>query len=152
MDAFEPLVNLLILLSVLSVAAERATNLVKLRDPAMSVEKDDKEKEKQREKEIAVVTLVTSVVLAVALKANLFEIMTRLDAPWNTLGWVQMSAGQWVRSPATDGLGTVLYAIGGSLVTGVALGFGSKFWHDMLDIVFNARERLKQAAKAAGGK
>ena len=52
-----------------------------------------------------------------------------------------------VRASVLMSVPSALYAAGGCIITGVALGFGSKFWHDMLDIVFNAREGLKQLAK-----
>jgi hypothetical protein len=146
MDTLQPLVNLLVLLTILSVAAERGTNLVKLGRPGLRNAESDEQKEKEREMKLTWVSVLAGFVVAVAVKADLFEILVHLDAPWDTLGWVQMHGSNWSASAATAGFLTAAYAIGGCIFTGVALGFGSKFWHDMLDIVFNARQKLKNAA------
>ena len=147
MSSFEPLINLLVLLSVLSIAAERLTNTLKLRRPKMRLALKDEGAEKEREKDITQVSLFVSVILAILVKANLFEILSQLDAPWDTIGWVRLSGASWVWSTALSGVAPLLYALGGSTLTGIALGFGSKFWHDMLDIVFNARENLKRLSQ-----
>jgi len=163
MNTFEPLINLLVLLSVLSIAAERVMNVFKLRRSelresqtdlvALDEKATDEEKqkalkqEKEREGVIAQGTLLVSIALAILVKADFFEILTHVDAPWDTLGWVRVSGAQWVRSTATTGISQFFYALGGCAITGIGMGFGSKFWHDMLDIVYNARENLKQATK-----
>jgi len=147
MDTFEPLINLFVLLSALSVAAERATNVLKLNREHLRNDRGTPEGEKARERDIAWLTLGVSAVVAILMKANLFEILGRLDAPWATLGWAHLSGGGLVRAASITGPVSVLYAIGGSMLTAVALGFGSKFWHEMLDIVFSTRERLKNAAQ-----
>lgn len=162
MEAFQPLINLLVLFSVLSIAAERIANLVKLKNPELSVSKTDKaaltpnlslkEKgealtaEKDREHSITWRAILISIALAALVKADFFEIITHLDAPWETMGWVQTTGTEWRQSFALQNIGQFAYAMAGSAITGVALGFGSKFWHDMLDIVFQTRERLKKAA------
>lgn len=50
----------------------------------------------------------------------------------------------WVRSPATANLGSFLYACGGCMVTGLCLGFGSSFWHDLLGTVLAMRDRVRE--------
>lgn len=159
MSTFEPLINLLVVLTVLSLAAERITNAIKLRRPALRVAWPDKvgltaeekkeapDAEKQRELDIIQRSLGISIALAILVKADLFAILGRLDAPWDTIGWVHMSGPDLVRSTSLSSFPAALYAVGGSIITGIALGFGSKFWHDLLDIVFNARENLKKLAK-----
>jgi hypothetical protein len=150
MDTFQPLINLLMLLTVLSVVVERVTNTLKLRRPAMRQASADEGAEKQREQEIGQFSLAASVGFALLVKANLFEVLSRLDAPWDTLGWARFDGTGLVRASVLTDIPSALYAAGGCIITGVALGFGSKFWHDMLDIVFNARESLKQFTKRAG--
>ncbi len=140
MTTFEPLINLIVLLTALSVAAERVTNVLKLRHPDLRNERGTRAEEKDRERGITIRSVAVGMVLAIAMKADLFEILAELDAPWETLGWVQVSAGQWTRAAATVGVGPFLYALIGSAFTGIALGFGSKFWHDILDIVFQLRK------------
>jgi len=154
METLEPLVNLLILLTVLSVAAERATNILKLRNTDLQDSATSNLSEKEREHRITVRSIGLGVLLAILVKANLFEIMAQLDSPWQTLGWVEVTAGQWSRSAATAGLGPFLYALAGSAITGVALGFGSKFWHEILDTVFEIRgiaKGLRKKYPAGGG-
>ena len=155
MEAFTPLINLLVLLSVLSVAAERATNVLKLRRPQLRDQQDDPKAEKERELAITQTSLLVSIIVALIVKANLFEILTHLEAPWETLGWVTLEGSQWVRSMAAASASSILYSLGGSALTGIAMGFGSKFWHDMLDVVFNAQENLKRRrapdSSSAGG-
>lgn len=164
METFQPLINLLVLFSVLSIAAERIANVVKLKDPKLRVSETDKvaltpnagleakqaalEAEKDREEAITWRAILVSIAVAALVKADFFEIMRHLDAPWETLGWVQATGAEWRQSYALNTFGQFAYAMTGSAITGVAMGFGSKFWHDMLDIVFQAREKLKNAARA----
>jgi hypothetical protein len=154
MESFEPLINLLIVLTVLSVAAERATNLLKLRHADLRVAVKEKPEEKRREERITFRSVFVGIFLAILVKADFFEILSNLDSPWQTLGWVQVSGSEWVRAPASAGAGTALYAILGSVVTGVALGFGSKFWHEVLDAVLELRgyaQRLREREASGQG-
>jgi hypothetical protein len=140
MNTFEPAINLVVLLSVLSVAAERLANLVKPRhaDHRESRDRVSRAGEKERERRIGNRVLVVSVLLAVAVKADFFAIVSHLDAPWDTLGWTRNAP---IRSPAE-----LLTTIVGTILTGLSLGFGSKFWHDVLDIVYGARDNLRRRA------
>ena len=126
MQTFEPLINLIVLLSLLSMAAERLANIVKLGDSGLRNGRGDR---KERERQIAKYVMTVSVLLAVAVKADFFQIVSHMEAPWETLGW-----GAGPHAP-----GRIAGAIAGSALTGVSLGFGSKFWHDALDFVYAAR-------------
>ena len=143
-ETFQPLINLLVLLTALSVAAERISNLVKLQNSQLRTTKKSEAAEKRRELAIAGRTLWVGIVLAILVKANFFEILTHLDNPWGTLGWVQIQGYQWLRTPATKSLGTFLFALAGSAITGIALGFGSKFWHDILSVIYEVRRMAKR--------
>jgi hypothetical protein len=136
---FEPLLNLVVLLSALSVAAERLANWMKLGDPDLRERKGEPAEEKVRERRIALRALAASLLLAAVMKADFFEILRHLDAPWDTLGWVRDGAQRWTA-------GGVLQALAGTAVTGVSLGFGSKFWHDVLDIVEGLRAAVRRGA------
>ncbi|HWP38185.1 MAG TPA: hypothetical protein VNL18_11600 [Gemmatimonadales bacterium] len=140
MSALEPLINLLVLLSTLSIAAERLANVVKLEHPVLRRRnaRGSRSAEKERERRIGSRVLLLSVLLAVVVKADLFAILTHLHAPWDTLGWT----GHRPASPAE-----LAMSIAGTIVTGLALGFGSKFWHDVLDIVYGARNRLERVGR-----
>jgi hypothetical protein len=52
-----------------------------------------------------------------------------------------------LRSPALESLPRFLYTLAGSTLTGISLGFGSKFWHDVLDIVYSTRARIRNEQK-----
>lgn len=151
MDAFGPIVNVLLVLSVLSVAAERVTNLVKLRRDKDWCELPDRD----RELRITFTNVLAGVTLAAVMKADLFGMLSQPSAPWSTLGWTQWNGQTWVRHAAASSAGGVTYALLGSAITGIALGFGSKFWHDVLGIVVELKKltegRSAKAAQDAGG-
>lgn len=140
MDAFEPLINLLVLLGTLSIAAERLANLTKLAHPDLSCRRGSRTQEKDRERRIGTRVVVVSVLLAAAVKADFFAIVAHLDAPWDTLGWSQDALP---RSPAE-----VLGVLAGTILTGLSLGFGSKFWHDVLDLVYSVRTAVQNTSRA----
>lgn len=146
MPTFEPVINLLVLLTVLSVAAERIAELIKTRNDALRQRASTQAAEHERVAQIQARVLAIGIILAVAVKADLFSILTHLDDPWSTLGWVRVSGAQWFQSAALQNVGTFLYALAGSALTGVALGFGSKFWHDLLDTVYELRNLVRQRA------
>lgn len=141
MDAFEPLINLLVLLGTLSIAAERLANLTKLAHPDLSCRRGSRTQEKDRERRIGTRVVVVSVLLAAAVKADFFAIVAHLDAPWDTLGWSQDALPS---SPAE-----VLATLAGTMLTGLSLGFGSKFWHDALDILYGVRNSLRRLGRRA---
>jgi hypothetical protein len=132
MAVFEPLINLLLLFSALSVASERLANAMKLSDTDLREKKGSPQQEKVRERRIGLRALAASVALALLMKADFFAILSHLDAPWDTLGWVRPAEDQWTVS-------RLLQALDGSIVTGISLAFGSKFWHDVLDLVHGVR-------------
>lgn len=135
MYGLEPVINLLVLLSVLSIVAERLANAIKLRSPALRTA--DPANRKERERLIANRAMAVSIVLALLLKADFFEIVAHLDAPWTTLSWTR---GPFPAAPVP-----FVAAVAGSVLTGVSLGFGSKFWHEVLDAIGGLRARLREA-------
>ena len=143
MQAFEPLINLLVVLTVLSIVAERITNLLKLRHPDLKARQLTAAGERKREYEISLRSIAVGILVALAVKANFFELTAHLDAPWETFGWVQVDNYRWTRSPATADMGSALYALAGCVLTGVALGFGNKFWHDVLGSVYELRSMAR---------
>jgi hypothetical protein len=65
--------------------------------------------------------------------------MNHLEQPWETLGWVRLENYRWIRSSATASVASFVYTLGGCVITGVGLGFGSKFWHDLLGTLYEVR-------------
>ncbi len=147
MQTLQPILNLLIVLTILSLAAERVTNILKLRRARLRDKATDEAGEKMRERGITTLTLFVGIGLCLLLKADFFDIVTNLKDPWQTLGWVQIRDYQWSRAPASLELGPAFFAVGGCLVTGICLGFGSKFWHDMLDLVHELRQKAKNLSE-----
>lgn len=149
MEAFEPLINLLVVLTILSVAAERVTEYLKLRNDDLKDRKIAiaKNEEPERAYRISMRAMTVGMCVAVAVKADFFEILTHLEQPWSTFGWVQVDEHRWIRSPATRGWGNAMYAVAGCAITGVALGFGSKFWHDVLGAVYEMRSIARNRAE-----
>jgi hypothetical protein len=137
----EPVINLLALLSVLSVAAERLVNVLKLEHPGLREPGKalSRAAEKERERQIGNRVLVVSLLLAAVVKADFFAMVSHLDAPWDTLGWTRDA----VTRPAE-----LLSTLAGTALTGVSLGFGSKFWHDVLDIMHGARDGVRRLRRA----
>ena len=150
MDAFQPIINLLVLLTALSVAAERITNMMKLRRDKLRLDKGGGSKE--QEYAVHGRTFVVGLAIALLFKADLFEILANLDAPWETLGWVKVEGGRFLKTAASQNVGTAVYAAVGSLFTGTALGFGSKFWHDVLGSVYELRDNARRRKPAAPAK
>ena len=145
MDTLEPLINLLALLSILSIAAERLTNVLKLRTRRTG---DHAQKDKrERERQIGHQALAMSIALAILVKADFFQIIGHLNAPWETLGWVRLSGDRLAPGAETRSVAHTLYTVAGSTLTGISLGFGSKFWHDILDIVYRTRRSLIRATR-----
>ncbi|SRR6266540_762395 len=151
MNSLEPFINLLILLTVLSIAAERATNFFKLRHPELRNPAEGVKHEKEREQRITFRSLLVGVALAVLVKANLFEILSSIDSPWDTLGWFQLGDSTWAPAAAAASFGTASYALLGSAITGIALGFGSKFWHEILDGVLELKGIAKKLRTKTDG-
>lgn len=144
MGSFEPMINLLVLLTIFSVIAERVTNILKLGKEELRTRGTSEDAERRREQSIQARSVVVGIVIALIAKADIFTMLSNLDEPWRTLGWVRVSGAQWFRSPATASVGTLLYTLGGCALTGFALGFGSKFWHDILGSVFELRDKARR--------
>lgn len=139
MSTLAPMINLVVLMLVLGLFTERLSNILKLRHPGLCKRKHNDFEEHRREYGIQLRTTIVGILFATLVKADLFSILTHLDAPWRTLGWVRVTGMQWFQSPATTSVGTILYAIVGCLFTGVVLASFAKLWHDLLDTVFEIR-------------
>jgi hypothetical protein len=140
METLEPLINLLTLLTALSLAAERITNLIKLGNTGLRVSALTQEGEKAREAAITRRGVFVGILLAVALKVDLVEVMRHADDPWQSIGWFSMEGQFWVAGAATDSIQATIAALLGCIATGCALGFGSKFWHELLDTLLELRK------------
>lgn len=107
MSSLELAINVLMVLTVLSVAAERVTDVVKLRRNGVWRGLPDD----ARRLRITSVSVVAGIVIAVATKADLFAMLARPEAPWSTLGWVRADGSGWVRHATAAGGSGLIQAL-----------------------------------------
>ena len=75
-------------------------NAMKLGDTDLREKKGSPQEEKPA-------LLAASVALALLMKADFFEIISHLEAPWDTLGWVRPAEDQWTVSRFLQALAAV---------------------------------------------
>ncbi len=129
----EGLISLVVILLPLSFISERLTNFLKLIIPSdwfgnLKDRENNLGLEKKRELKILSISLLSGMIVAYAVKADLFAILNQ-----GTIGW----------GHGTKGLLWIL----GCFATGIFLSWGSKFWHDLLDMLLeikNARKALSE--------
>ncbi|MEW5846170.1 MAG: M15 family metallopeptidase [Bacteroidota bacterium] len=132
----DALIVLMTILLPLSFIAERITNLIKLFIPDgflglgnVRYKEDDPIMEKKRERRIFAISLISGELVAFALKADLFTIINQ-----GTFGW----------SSPTTGYSWII----GCVFTGFFLSWGSKFWHDLLEILLEMKNIRRVNVKA----
>lgn len=131
---FNTYIVMALLLFSLSLIAERIINLIKLHSPRLRDRSFDQFKEKKREKAIMGIAILTGLFVAILTYADLFYLISN-----GRLGTLQ-------NNPLT------LKSTIGTFLSALIISFGSKFWHDVLDIVlqfsnlrkFKANEKSQQ--------
>jgi len=103
----------------------RIGNLVS-RFPDASLQED------KRYYRILKINIFCGFAIAYALHADLFSIIANKEEPFNAIGWKTF---KWFW---TDIRGTIAFIIG-CFATGFFISFGSKFWHDLLDILLQIK-------------
>ena len=73
MTVFQPVVNLLVVLTIFSVIAERLTNVLKLQHHDLRERKSSVTAERVREKGIQSRCVLMGIILAIVLKADVFS-------------------------------------------------------------------------------
>jgi hypothetical protein len=117
----------------------------KNRDPNESVIAKNKKKEVHSDKEktdvdfgITKLSILIGVLLALAFHANLFLIVGN-DAPHEVLSWKYFSK-KWSEEEVFSNIWLVSTTILGCFCTGFLLSFGSKFFHDLLEILYEFKQ------------
>jgi len=125
----EGLVSLVVILLPLSFISERLANLLKLVLPLswfgnLTAREKDPAKEKKRELKILSISLAAGLAVSFAVKADLFSILHEGTIGWNNgpKGW------HWIL---------------GCLASGLFLSWGSKFWHDLMDLLLEIKNGRK---------
>lgn len=124
-----------IVLLILSLITEKIANFWKLQYESLANKKELDTEEKLREKNIQLITIVIGIVVSLISKANLFDFFKdNFNLFWT----------------AEDFKGlTLLSNIVGSIVSGLFLSLGSKFFHDLLDMLLqvkNLKRKLNDKA------
>lgn len=134
------LINITITLFILSLISERITNFFKLRfyDKSKDVYKklSEKEETEKKEKDNLDFALAFGIFTALFLKISLFDLFT--EDFQKHFGWS-------LKDFNSKHLECLPKTIIGCIFTGIFLSFGSKFWHDLLDLLFqikNLRRKL----------
>ncbi len=89
----------------------------------------DTELNERKKREISLLAIITGIAVAALSKASLFDMISHPD-PRIVLFW----------SNGTQYTGQMVWFILGIVLTGFFLSFGSKFFHDLLDILYQTKE------------
>lgn len=116
--------------------------------------KDEKNslQEEKRYYRILKINIICGFVVAWILHADIFSIIENKNEPFKALGWGHI---KWFFQKGADGnlqwnlLYSWLIFITGCFATGFFISFGSKFWHDLLDILFQIKNYRRLMADPA---
>jgi hypothetical protein len=151
-------IGLVIILFLLSIICERLADFLKnylgecntgmglwLKNQLKIGDLLDKKKpgslsEEQRYYRILKINIWCGFFIAWALNANLFNIIANKRDPFNAIGWNNVTwfweaNFVWSFRRFVD----VFVFITGCFATGLFISFGSKFWHDLLDILYQVK-------------
>jgi hypothetical protein len=98
---------------------------------------NDDAKEQARVYRILKINVWSGILLAAILKADLIKIFNNINEPGKTLGWSNISE---------YGLLDAILLPFGIILTGCFISFGSKFWHDLLDILYQIKNTKRVLA------
>jgi hypothetical protein len=100
---------------MLSLISERVSNLVKLNWPVLRDKGKTENEEKIRERNVLVLAVVSGCLVAIVAGADLFTLVNK---------------GKLLNANSLNRTNVL-----GMLLSGLFISLGSKFWHDVLDIV-----------------
>ncbi len=158
-DQLDKGIAIVIMLFILSLIAERFVTWVKLYfgkgnrsliffsalDEDLTIRKQDAAQEKLREQKITGLTIVLSILIAILAKADLFSILSS-DPPYNGIGWKDFSLkGFFAAYPnRSEAVLKILVTFFGCVLTGFFISLGTKFWHDLLDLLLYSKNLKKK--------
>lgn len=119
-----------VVLLILSLITEKIANFIKLQNETIAHRTEVCEDEKVRERKIQLLSIIVGIVVAIIAKANLFNFF-KVDFK---LFWAP-----------EDFYGlSLLSNVVGSIVAGLFLSIGSKFFHDLLDILLQIKNMKRK--------
>lgn len=122
----EKFISIIILLFILSLISERIANFIKLNTSSLAEKRDTGKAEKKREKHLQIISWLCGMVVA-------------------TFGYFAVKNHNEFNPLLGFKNNEVLFGILTVFFTAIFLSFGSKFWHDLLDLVFqikNLRQKM----------
>lgn len=137
----DTLISIVIMLFVLSLIAERISTLIKLHIKVTRQKGVDKEEESIRERKVIWISLLSGFLTALALKADLILILRTAFSKQNDsvnfdilLGWTIENFKEIISNPSD-----LIRTFFGIIFSAIFLSFGSKFWHDTIDILLEVK-------------
>lgn len=146
-DMLGQIIQLVTILFLLSMVCERIADFFKhylcgskffgIGDTITKSPGDDI-KEQARAYRILKINVWCGILVSAILKADLIKIFNNIDDPGKTVGWNNINSYNTLDA---------FLLVPGIFLTGCFISFGSKFWHDLLDIMLeikNAKRMLTQ--------
>lgn len=137
MDSMIALAGILFILSMIN---ERIANFIKLQFSDKKIigiplgnlkEKKELEgEEDDRARRIILLNIIVGTIVSLLLRADLINIIAHIDQPSAGIGWANFE----------DNLFNWLSLLPGCILTGCFLSLGSKFWHDLLDLLLYTKD------------
>ncbi|RWX02271.1 hypothetical protein [Flavobacterium cerinum] len=162
-EVSDKLIAVTTMLFILSMISERIITFIKLwcvkgRSFLFIVVSDDVDtsiravnpaEEAKRSRSILAINLTVSFLIALLSKASLFDMFSFSDAHpeiWNNLfSWQNETF-----SFSFESVARLLSIIFGCALTGSFISLGSKFWHDLLDLLLQVKDLKKNLNEQAG--
>jgi hypothetical protein len=141
----EQVLNLIIYLFALTLVSERIGNWFKLHNKTLrELKKADKPDTKHIERIMFNISLFCGLLVAFLANANMFNLVYgRQVQTSNLLDLLGVLISEYDTLNYWLFLKAVASSLIGCAITGVFLSFGSKFWHDVLDIIFTLKNFQK---------
>ncbi len=150
------------ILFILSTICERLTNFVKLYVDSecpglkqwlstlfgihgrINRRRLNENDEKLRELNILKVNIFFGFVTALIMDADLILMLSNLTNPGSTMGWQHSWKDFFANKTLYEDIFSVLLKILGWFLTGCFISLGSKFWHDLLDLLLEIKDAKNQ--------
>ncbi|NMH26567.1 S1 family peptidase [Flavobacterium silvaticum] len=148
-------IQLVTILFLMSMVSERVADFLKhylcgspvfrIGDTITKYPEDDS-KEKARTYRILKINVWCGIITATILKADLLGMLYNMTEPGKTLGWTNLDA--YVKPEEATWLFNYNYLLLalGIAFTGCFISFGSKFWHDLLDLLYEIKNTKRVLA------
>lgn len=143
----ESMIALATVLFILSMINERIVNFIKLQYSNKSMfsiqlgnlkDKKGDNEEDQRNKRIILLNIIVGTIVSLLMRADLISMISNIDQPSLGIGW---------KNFAVDKVVGWITLIPGCFLTGSFLSLGSKFWHDLLDLLLYTKDLKGSLAK-----